>query len=108
MRPCLSSRVLVASLTLIWHTFSTVLVTGGFAVAGWLLSSFLDSVERRFDKVDELFKKSDERVDELFKKSDERVDELFKKSDERVDEHFEKVERQLEKLTELLTKRLLK
>ena len=97
MRPCLSSRVLVASLTLIWHTFSTVLVTGGFAVAGWLLSSFLDSVERRFDK-----------VDELFKKSDERVDELFKKSDERVDEHFEKVERQLEKLTELLTKRLLK
>ena len=102
MRPCLSSRVLVASLTLIWHTFSTVLVTGGFAMAGWLLSSFLDSVEKRFDKVDERLDKQFEMVDRRLDKQFEMVDKQF----EKVDKQFEKVDRRLDKLTELLTPRL--
>ena len=47
------------------RTFSTVLVTGGFAVAGWLLSSFLDSVEKRFDQVDEQFEKVERQLEKL-------------------------------------------
>ena len=42
-----------------------VLVTGGFAVAGWLLSAFLDSVEKRFDKVDKQFDKVQSQFEKL-------------------------------------------
>ena len=50
-----------------------VLVTGAFAVAGWLLSSFLDSVDKRFDRVDEKMDKQFAKVDKQFAKLTELI-----------------------------------
>ena len=59
------------------------LVTGVFAAAGWLLSSYLGHVEKRFDNAAEL--------------SNKRFDETNKR--------FDGVNKQLTELTELLTQR---
>ena len=40
-----------------------VLVTGVFAIAGWLLVKYLDAVNARFDAVDTRFNTVDARLD---------------------------------------------
>ena len=60
-----------------------VLVTGAFAAAGWLLSSYLGRVEKRFDDAAEL---SAKRFDE-------------------TNTRFDDVDKQLAELKELLTQR---
>jgi activator of 2-hydroxyglutaryl-CoA dehydratase len=71
-----------------------VLVTGAFAAAGWLLSSYLGHVDKRFDDAAKL---SNERFNDVNK----RFDNAAKLSNKR----FNGVNKQLKELKELLTQR---
>ena len=74
-----------------------VLVTGAFAAAGWLLSSYLGHVDKRFDDVNE-------RFDNAAKLSNERFNGVNKRFNG-VNKRFNGVNKQLKELKELLTQR---
>ena len=67
-----------------------VLVTGAFAAAGWLLSSYLGHVDKRFDDAAKL--------------SNERFNGVNKRFNG-VNKRFNGVNKQLKELKELLTQR---
>ena len=53
-----------------------VLVTGAFAAAGWLLSSYLGHVDKRFDSVNERFDNVNKRFDKRFNSVNKQLKEL--------------------------------
>ena len=85
-----------------------MLLTAGLAACGWLITAYLKTVNKRFDKVDERFNEVDERfnkVDERFDKVDERfnkVDERLTQMDKRFTKRFTKMDKRLVNIDSLL------
>ncbi len=82
-----------------------VLVTGVFAASGWLLSSYLDNVNKRFDKVDNNVNKRFENMDNNVNKRFENMDKRFEITDKRFEITDNNVNKQIQGLTDLLMPR---